>query len=377
MSNTDATMIDSNPEQQKAIKPICKTPWYLDQPLGDLKMKYQYIQYKEDLRLRDATLNPETSKYSLGVSVLQENSKRNRYCDIMPYERNRVTLETLNSTNDYINASYIKLDFLANTKKYYIATQGPTRRTVNQFWTMVFQKCVLGPDVVIVMVTPLVEQNREKCFLYWPSSTSISKNMHIPRVQNVNGKNDVSIFEEDLNLEFISEEKYYHSPLSDATEHHHNHIYTKLKLTNRQTGECKNIHHLYFDRWADMSSPTSVDNILGLITHCNELNAKFGNPIISHCSAGVGRTGTFIALDYLYTSFLQNNKNLVPFVKPGNLSTQGHAFLKTDHLQQQQQLEDLVQKTVLKLRLQRMHMVQTFDQYVFLYKAVETFFAAD
>ncbi|KAL6948498.1 hypothetical protein ACO0QE_000964 [Hanseniaspora vineae] len=356
-----------------------KTPWYLDQPLGDLKMKYQYIQYKEDLRLRDATLNPETSNYSLGVSVLRENSKRNRYCDIMPYERNRVTLNTLHSTNNYINASYIKLDFLANTKKYYIATQGPTKRTLHQFWTMVFQKCVLGPDVVIVMVTPLVEQNREKCFPYWPSSISEEKILHIPKVQNVDGKNDISVFEEELNLEFISEEKYYHSPLPHAKEQHHNHIYTKLKLTNLQTGEYRNIHHLYFDKWADMSSPTSVDNILGLITHCNELNAKFGNPVISHCSAGVGRTGTFIALDYLYTSYLGNHRKLVPSVKHETSSTGEHAFSNTadsEH-QQKQNLEDLVQKTVLKLRSQRMHMVQTFNQYLFLYKAVKTFYVAD
>jgi len=343
------------------------------------------------MRLRDATIDPLNSKYTLGVSVSRENSRRNRYCDIMPYERNRVKLDVMNKSNDYINASYVKLNlFPENPSKYYIATQGPTKNTYKQFWQMVYDKCPLGPDVVIVMVTPLVEQGREKCFKYWPSVSSSSSSstpnstIDIPREQVVQYGDDEekarSEFKHELKLEFIDEQQYEEEKGKGS-----NHLYTRLKLTDVETNNYKIVHHLYFDKWADMSSPTSIENILTLIKHCDELNAQYRNPIISHCSAGVGRTGTFVALDYIYTRVPRKETGVETEDPESQKEQENHRGSdnnnsqlesKTQDQQQQQQQQrgkDVIQNVVLKLRSQRIKMVQTFDQYVFLYKAVKSF----
>ncbi|OPL33216.1 receptor-type kappa tyrosine-protein phosphatase, partial [Mytilus galloprovincialis] len=136
--------------------------------------------------------------------------------------------------HDYINASYIDN---YDQEKAYIASQGPKKVTMRDFWHMIWQENV-GK---IVMVTQLEENKKKKCEMYWP---------------------------EIVNTPMVNEKE-------------------------------REIHHFHFTEWPDHGVPDSIKvvnfyrNVMSKT--CNQLG-----PIIVHCSAGIGRTGTFIAIDALY-----------------------------------------------------------------------------
>ncbi|SCU94147.1 LADA_0G06854g1_1 [Lachancea dasiensis] len=311
-------------------KPI---PWYLSQNNLDVVSKFQYIQHQEDLRLRDATLNPEGSKWSLGVSVKHTNRERNRYVNIMPYERNRVKLK-LKSGNDYVNASYVKVQVPRQSLRagHYIATQGPTDRSASQFWQMCYQQCP-GENMVIVMVTPLVEHHRRKCAEYWPREPGSC--VTVAQEQCGDSKFETGLEVRNINV-----------------EHRAAYTLSTLQIVPSDVRfPQKTVHHFYFERWRDMSKPDEVLPILELSRHSHRLNSP-NNPMIVHCSAGVGRSGTFITLDHLFHDT--------------------HDFATPQPGQDYQ--HDLIEQIVLQLRSQRLKMVQTVDQYLFIYHAAQHVF---
>lgn len=330
---------------------MTQSPWYLHQNDKELVEKFKFIQHQEDERLRDATLNTDHSKWSLGVSVSARNDYRNRYVNIMPYEKNRVKLNVIQG-NDYINASYVKIEVPGQSLKSgkYIATQGPTNNTWAQFWQMSYHEC-RQDNIVIVMVTPLEEHGRSKCFPYWPRGTSSGDTIKIsPKVQSTKGTNDISEFPSDLCVEFKGSEKI-------------NNCYTLTTLTLRPLsgeGPVKTVHHFYFDLWRDMSKPDQVLPIMQLCRHSHSLNPK-GNPIIVHCSAGVGRSGTFIALDHLIHDTADFKLSS---------STGGYTMIPVKNYH-----HDLIEQIVLQLRSQRLKMVQLIDQYLFIYHAASYLYA--
>lgn len=329
---------------------IIKIPAYLRQSSKKLMNKFDYIQHLEDKRLREATDGTENSKWSLGLSIDEQNDYRNRYVNIMPYERNRVKLSVIKG-NDYINASYVKVEVLDQSKSpgYYIATQGPTKYSWEQFWQMCYHECP-NDDIVIVMVTPLVEGGREKCFPYWPQGQDprdLVKN--ISKIQSPGGSDDTSVFASELKLEYI-----------DSTRYDNNYTLTSLTLTpkNNKIGFAKRVHHFYFDQWRDMSKPEEIIPIMKLSIHSHKLNLS-DSPIIVHCSAGVGRSGTFIALDHL----IHNTRDFTKIDNSDNCNIVLKPVLTYK--------SDLIEQIVSQLRSQRMKMVQTKDQYIFIYHAAE------
>lgn len=323
-------------------------PWYLTQDEGILRKKFQFIQKQEDDRLREATseLVGKNSAWSLGVSIKPFNDLRNRYVNIMPYEKTRVHLNVLEG-NDYINASYVKVDVPHQSLSpgYYIATQGPTRHTYTQFWQMCYDECP-SDNIVIVMVTPLSEHGREKCYPYWPQKDNDFEKIDIPQIQCPTKSDplykpeEMSTFPQGLTIEFIEQKRYEDGQYT----------LTNLRLVNNVTNEFKTVHHFYFDQWRDMSKPQEIIPIMQLCRHSHSLNSN-GNPIIVHCSAGVGRSGTFIALDHLI-------HDTSDFAENGNGVDDDEIYTK-----------DLIEQIVLQLRSQRMKMVQMNDQFRFIYHA--------
>ncbi|XP_074554729.1 receptor-type tyrosine-protein phosphatase R isoform X2 [Halichoeres trimaculatus] len=189
---------------------------------------------------------------------IPNHGTKNRYKTILPNPHSRVILKS-KSCNDllssYINANYIR-GYLSEQKAF-IATQGPMVNTVNDFWQMAWQE----ESPVIVMITKLKEKN-EKCVLYWPEKRGIY------------GKVEVLV--------------------NSVRESEH---YTARNLTLKCGNQTRVLQHYWYTSWPDHKTPDSTMPLLQLMTdvEADRRAADSTGPVIIHCSAGIGRTGCFIA----------------------------------------------------------------------------------
>ena len=62
-----------------------------------------------------------------------------------------------------------------------------------------------------------------------------------------------------------------------------------------QTGEVRHISHLNFTAWPDHDTPSQPDDLLTFISYMRHIHRS--GPITTHCSAGIGRSGTLICID--------------------------------------------------------------------------------
>lgn len=231
---------------------------------------------------------------------------KNRYKTILPNPHSRVCLipktqeEPISST--YINANYIR--GYGGQQKAYIATQGPMINTVNDFWRMVWQE----DCPVIVMITKLKEKN-EKCVLYWPEKRGIY------------GQVEVLV--------------------NSITEREH---YVIRDLTLKHEGRFQNIKHFWYKSWPDHKTPNSAQPLLQLMLKVEESrqNSPGRGPIVVHCSAGIGRTGCFIA------------------------------FTIGCHQLRNEGVVDIL-SIVCQLRVDRGGMIQTSEQYGFVHHALSLY----
>ncbi|XP_074082247.1 receptor-type tyrosine-protein phosphatase R [Macrotis lagotis] len=189
---------------------------------------------------------------------IPRHGTKNRYKTILPNPLSRVCLKPKNPTDSlstYINANYIR--GYSGEEKAFIATQGPMINTVNDFWHMVWQE----DSPVIVMITKLKEKN-EKCVLYWPEKRGIY------------GKVEVLV----LGVKECDN-------------------YTVRNLTLKQGSHTQHVKHYWYTSWPDHKTPDSAQPLLQLMLDVEEdrIASSGRGPIIVHCSAGIGRTGCFIA----------------------------------------------------------------------------------
>lgn len=189
---------------------------------------------------------------------IPNHGTKNRYKTILPNPHSRVILKSKNCNDllgSYINANYIR-GYLGDEKAY-IATQGPMVNTVNDFWQMAWQE----ESPVIVMITKLKEKN-EKCVLYWPEKRGIY------------GKVEVLV--------------------NHVRESEH---YTTRSLTLKCGNQTRSVQHYWYTSWPDHKTPDSAMPLLELMTdvETDRRSSAAMGPVIVHCSAGLGRTGCFIA----------------------------------------------------------------------------------
>ncbi|KAM6090526.1 receptor-type tyrosine-protein phosphatase R isoform 2-T2 [Theristicus caerulescens] len=189
---------------------------------------------------------------------IPSHGTKNRYKTILPNPLSRVYLKPKNpsdSLSTYINANYIR--GYGGKEKAFIATQGPMINTVNDFWQMVWQE----DSPVIVMITKLKEKN-EKCVLYWPEKRGIY------------GKVEV---------------------LVNSVKECEN--YTVRQLTIKQGSQSQSVKHYWYTSWPDHKTPDSAQPLLQLMLDVEEdrMESPGRGPVVVHCSAGIGRTGCFIA----------------------------------------------------------------------------------
>ena len=203
------------------------------------------------------------------IKISNTKTKLNRHNDILPYIYNCVTTNNeIPNENNYINASLIEGPFKED-KNLFIATQGPLSGTLFSFWSMViFHKINL-----IIMLSNIIEEGREKSECYWP----IDK-------------------EKDLILQNENNEKIIISLINEKIE-----IQDSLLIRTLKINEEKEITQIHILCWNDhdiIKDELLFKKILNiLINNINDNRINFPDiPILIHCSAGVGRTGTFIAI---------------------------------------------------------------------------------
>uniref|UniRef100_A0A672PSZ6 Tyrosine-protein phosphatase non-receptor type 9 n=1 Tax=Sinocyclocheilus grahami TaxID=75366 RepID=A0A672PSZ6_SINGR len=263
-----------------------------------------YLEYEE--------LRREQPPGTFTCALAAHNQERNRYGDVLCLDQTRVRLKARrNERSDYINASFMDG---YKQKNAYVGTQGPLEKTYGDFWRMVWEQSVL----VIVMTTRTDEGGRRKCGQYWPKEEG-------------------------------GQEVYGHIAVVNHRvdkQAHYNQTTLELHNTERQ------VTHFQFLSWPDYGVPSSALSLidfLGAVKHQQQWAVQafgsqwrghpLGPPMVVHCSAGIGRTGTFCALD-ICLSELQD---------VGTLN---------------------ICQTVRRMRAQRAFSIQTPEQYYFCHTAI-------
>ena len=308
-------------EQDTNIKKLC-TPFEVvlpneNQDISDQNNNPFGVLTRHDygceLKLIKWITEDETHKNNF-IKIGNKGAKINRHNDILPYIFNAVPLDlniTEKNLDNYINASYIDGP-IKKESKLFIATQGPLKETIPSFWKMIYNHKIR----LVIMLSSSLEEVDGRSAVYWPKEKETPLNFE----------------ENNLCVEFISKEEIIPNAF----------ILKKFKINN--DFEVKQIHIIC---WPDHGMPSDqnlakeiVDTMINYIKREREGENK--SPIVVHCSAGVGRTGTVIAI-YVIVICLEYLKKLK---KPLVMN---------------------VFNVVRKLREQRYSLVTDTDQYKFIY----------
>ncbi|XP_061675723.1 tyrosine-protein phosphatase non-receptor type 6 isoform X1 [Syngnathoides biaculeatus] len=246
-----------------------------------------------------------------------ENKTKNRYKNILPFNDTRVILQDADPNvvgSDYINANYMRNTLWeSENQKVYIATQGCLATTVNDFWQMVWQENTR----VIVMTTREVEKGRNKCVPYWPESESSKEVGH-----------------------------YVVTSISEWEAADYKVRVLEVALVNKPN-HSRTVWHFQYLSWPDHGVPQEPGGVLSFLTQVNSKQAEYpgAGPMIIHCSAGIGRTGTIVVIDMIIQTIDTIGLNC-----------------------------DIdISKYIQMVREQRSGMVQTEAQYKFIYLSVSEY----
>uniref|UniRef100_A0A3B3BJR2 Tyrosine-protein phosphatase non-receptor type n=1 Tax=Oryzias melastigma TaxID=30732 RepID=A0A3B3BJR2_ORYME len=213
------------------------------------------------------------SEHPYKVAKFPENKNLNRYRDVSPYDHSRVKLK--DSENDYINASLVTEE---EAQRSYILSQGPLCYTCGHFWLMIWEQ----RSKAVIMLNRVIEKGSEKCAQYWPTKE----------------ESQMSFADTGFDVKLLSEEDQSYFTVR------------VLELHNTKTMERREIYHFHYTTWPDFGvpeSPASFLNFLFKVRESGSLSTEHGPPVV-HCSAGIGRSGTFALVDtcLVLESMLQN-----------------------------------------------------------------------
>ncbi|XP_068453922.1 tyrosine-protein phosphatase non-receptor type 7-like [Clinocottus analis] len=264
---------------------------------------------------------------------------KDRYQSILPNPESRVVLRSLEEEagpDRYINANYIR--GYRGAARAFIATQGPMLHTVGDFWDMVWQE----RSSIIVMVTRLKENN-EKCELYWPQPRERRRRRVVVEAEEEKNEEEEEGGETGQFGRFVLR-------VRDSREKDG---FTVTDMEIQLCSERRPVRHYWFTSWPDHHIPQCTAPLLRLVEEVETYRQSLlpsgsqpitgpvlsAGPIIVHCSAGIGRTGCFIV-----------------------------SSIGCQQIRDGRQVDIL--ETVCQLRLDRGGMIQTTEQYQFLYSTL-------
>uniref|UniRef100_A0A8C0F9Y3 Tyrosine-protein phosphatase n=1 Tax=Bubo bubo TaxID=30461 RepID=A0A8C0F9Y3_BUBBB len=265
----------------------------MEQLRGGLESGTVLIQFEQLYRKKPGL--------AVTCAKVPQNMDKNRYKDVLPYDATRIILQ---GDEDYINANYVNMEIPSvGIVNRYIATQGPLPHTCAHFWQVVWDHKLS----LIIMLTTLTERGRTKCHQYWPDPPDVMEY----------GSFRVRCHSEDCTIAYVVRE---------------------MVITNVETEQQHTITHLQYVAWPDHGVPDDSMDFLEFVT-CMRPKRIENEPVLVHCSAGIGRTGVLVTMETAMC-LIERNQPVYPL--------------------------DIVRK----MRDQRAMMVQTSSQYKFVCEAI-------
>lgn len=285
-------------------------------------------------------------------ALLPENLMKNRYSNILPFEKTRIRLSDPAlmqaggpMATDFINANFISGEAIALPGVDFISTQAPLAATTYDFWRMVWEH----KSNVIVMLCQCVEDKKERCHRYHPTIDEANR----PLVMND------ALMVECLGERFYEEQGVVRREFrltNKLLQQQQQQVSTAVDASGQPSSTLaggsasRDIVHFQYLEWPDHAVPASTAGVRFISHTVEELRmlGRLQGPIVAHCSAGVGRSGSFITIHSVLTHY----KN---FVAEGMPPSQFRFDLFS---------------VVRYLRHCRISMVQVVEQYEFCYLAV-------
>ncbi|KAI0078846.1 phosphatases II [Panus rudis PR-1116 ss-1] len=335
------------------------------------------------------TKNPDSLQhYSVSIAYRPEYQAFNRYSNVAPYDRTRVVIgqQGKEPLGRYLNASWVRE---LHGGKWWIATQAPLPTTTHAYLTVLLQPITRPPTELhpsnsshdgdktsrirtVVQLTQHIEGGMRKAHIYFPPMVGESW-----IVQPEHGSQAPTYKVTLKETRDIVEAHCVESIVSLET----------VSASHKEFGEPVVFRHMLYASWPDHGVPRREDrhallNFVHLVDRVNrdvswqplqaQSNLDSDPPIMVNCSAGIGRTGSFIAISSLMRahgllppvqSHLEDSSTGIPSLPPSPLGP------LPDEVK-----DDLVAQEVDMLREQRPGMVQRPDQVSLIYEMLLTAF---